>query len=463
MSEVTTAPLIQLVSSELNVRKTDCDLEIKALAEDIHAHGLKQNLVVVPSEDHPGKLEVVAGGRRHRALQILMHDFRLAPEWPVPVLIEERAQGRETSLSENLTKIAMNPADEFEAFATIVAEAEGTQEERIRHCAKRFGTTEKHVEQRLRLADLAPPILEALRAGDLSLDAAKAYATYSDHTLQLAVFDAETKRSWGTKHEPKAIRDALKSKTYPAKIAQAVYVGHLAYLAAGGRIERELFMGADEDDKLLDPAIVDRLAREKAAGEIAVRVKQDGFASGLLTVGFVLYPNWPKAPAGFSRAYGRAIPDMSKKEKTKAIGVYSLKSDGSELECVGCFEPIAAPTVGAASSGSEYARQQAAQRLENRVVFRAAQLALAAIDPGTLLTKLRWPEENFYGLDRDEEDEDIFYVDVQLRVTRAELDAMRAAAEEKLAADIAADEAAAAEEQQARAAAADASIEPTDG
>ena len=61
--------LNNLVSSPRNVRKQDRKADIDALAASIAAHGLLQNLCVVPTEGD--KYEVDAGGRRLAALKQL--------------------------------------------------------------------------------------------------------------------------------------------------------------------------------------------------------------------------------------------------------------------------------------------------------------------------------------------------------------------------------------------------------
>ena len=114
-----TVSLNKLVISPRNVRKTNGEEDIAGLAESIKSKGLLQNLVVSPASD--GKLfEVDAGGRRLRALQLLASRKDLPKNWPVPVKVIAPDAATESSLAENLQKIAMNPADEVEAFATIV-------------------------------------------------------------------------------------------------------------------------------------------------------------------------------------------------------------------------------------------------------------------------------------------------------------------------------------------------------
>ena len=55
--------------------------------------------------------------------------------------------------------------------------------------ARRFGLTVRFVEGRLRLAGLAPVVFEALGAGEITLDVAKAYAATPDQERQAFVFE----------------------------------------------------------------------------------------------------------------------------------------------------------------------------------------------------------------------------------------------------------------------------------
>ena len=69
MTDTTTIPLSLLVHGKDNVRRTGRSENIGELAASILAHGLRQNLNVRPIEG--GRFEIVAGGRRLRALKQL--------------------------------------------------------------------------------------------------------------------------------------------------------------------------------------------------------------------------------------------------------------------------------------------------------------------------------------------------------------------------------------------------------
>jgi ParB/RepB/Spo0J family partition protein len=179
-------PLNKLVPSPRNVRRAaeeQADLELKA---DIEARGLLQNLVVTSVTKPKGSFAVEAGGRRLRALQLLAEEGKIENTHEVCCLVIEGgpAAAQEASLAENFQRLSMNPADECLAFQQLIEQ--GSDVEGI---ARRFGLTARFVEGRLRLASLAPIVFEALGAGEISLEIAKAYAATPDHERQEYVFN----------------------------------------------------------------------------------------------------------------------------------------------------------------------------------------------------------------------------------------------------------------------------------
>ncbi|QGN54086.1 ParB/RepB/Spo0J family partition protein [Novosphingobium sp. Gsoil 351] len=252
--------LANLTISQRNVRRVSDEAADAQLAADIAARGLLNNLVVTPSRPK-GMFAVEAGGRRLRALHKLQFDGVLPVDHKVACLVlsTDAAAATEASLAENFHRLAMNPADECLAFGTLIeqgADVEGV--------ARRFGLTVRFVEGRLRLANLALVVFEALGAGEITLDAAKAYAATSDQERQAYVFD-QLNNSWGGAH-PDSIRRMMVNATVPANDRRFRFVGEEVYVAAGGRIERDLF--EDESQaRLLDIAILERLAIEKLEAE----------------------------------------------------------------------------------------------------------------------------------------------------------------------------------------------------
>ena len=239
-SKIRYIALNQLVLSPTNVRKTPATAaEDAALEASIRAHGIKQNLIVHPTPiDNKGLYEVDAGGRRLKILQKLAAEGVIDADYPVPCKIESADDARETSLVENTIRAAMHPADEFVAMAELI---DGGMT--IEDVAKRFGTSERHVKQRLRLGKLAPELLDAYRAGDISLDIVTAFTLGADHQAQRAVWNQLKDNSYIQSHTVKRL---LTEKAVPLNSDLGLFVGREAYKAAGGTINEDLFSGDDE-------------------------------------------------------------------------------------------------------------------------------------------------------------------------------------------------------------------------
>lgn len=265
-------PLNKLAPSPRNVRRTSdeqADLQLKA---DIAARGLLQNLVIAPAKKPRGSFTVEAGGRRLRALKALVEDGKLDAAHEVPCLVVGGgvADARQASLAENFQRLAMNPADECLAFGQLIEQGAD-----IEGIARRFGLTVRFVEGRLRLSALAPAVFEALGAGEITLDVAKAYAATPDRERQAWVFE-QLQGSYSGNH-PDSIRRMMTQATASAADRRALLVGEEAYVTASGRIERDLF--SDETgDRWLDLPLLERLASEKMEALAAEKAAETGLA-----------------------------------------------------------------------------------------------------------------------------------------------------------------------------------------
>lgn len=448
MTAITTLPLCALTLSTLNVRHTERDADVASLAEDIAARGLKQNLVVIPAhfstaeigegENYGDRFEVIAGGRRFQAMQLLVADGRLPHDHPVPVLVEARDEASETSLSENLHRVAMNPADEFAAFDTVVKgqlHLGSDQDAAVLYTARRFGVTVKHVEGRLRLASLVPEILQALRENVIGLESAKAYAGSADHDLQRKVFAAQAKSNWKP-HDPATVRQELRGQTFALDHPLMKFVGLDQYRAEGGRTEVELFMGTEGEERALDMKLLEKLARAKAEPLVAPQAKADGFKSGLLANGYGHSARPPKAPDGMvQHQYWQT--KLSASAKKKAIGVYAVDRDGSGLAEVAIFKPE--PKTKATNSNDDWETRQAAHRRESAIIRRAARLAIGKFAGTPLEGRAFWPEYFAQPVEEDLRIEGHSLVTVQIRVPDSEIEARRAEAEAAYDAELAAE------------------------
>ncbi len=246
-----TVKLAKLKRSDKNVRTTP-PKNIEAMAASIRARGIMQNLLVTAARPK-GMFEIIAGDRRYLGAMMLAEAGEIdAAQYDVPVKVisGDEADLREVSLTENFQREAMTPAEECVAFQHFL-KADGD----IEAVARRFGQTRRFIEGRLRLANLAPPIFEALSEGRISLDLAKAYGSTEDVAKQERVFQQYGHNSYVNAD---SIRRAIANDSMKATDPVAVLVGADAYVAAGGRIERELF--SEDGDRWTDPELAQTLA-----------------------------------------------------------------------------------------------------------------------------------------------------------------------------------------------------------
>lgn len=247
---VTLIPLSRLRPSSLNVRRMAPDRQgLAQLAASIRSVGLLQSLVVTPEGDGYG---VVAGARRLQAMQKLVKGRKLQADHPVPCRVVTREQATEISLSENVHREAMHPADEYEAWAKLADEGMS-----IEDIAARHGVKPDVVKRRLLLARVSPKVMRLFREGKLKLDQVMAFTLTDDHGAQDALLAGRD--YYPSAHE---IRRVLAERMVSASDARARFVGEAAYLAAGGTLKRDLF---DErgGTYFLDVDVLNRLVTQK--------------------------------------------------------------------------------------------------------------------------------------------------------------------------------------------------------
>ncbi|RWJ43128.1 ParB/RepB/Spo0J family partition protein [Mesorhizobium sp.] len=263
-------PFNKLMLSQSNVRRIKRGETIEDLAASIGRRGLLQSLNVRPVLDgegnETGMFEVPAGGRRYRALELLVKQKRMAKTQPVPCVITDAHSEvpiEEDSLAENFQREDLHPLDMFRAFQTL--HDQGASYEEI---AARFFVSATFVQQRLRLAKVSPKLLEVYEQEGMKLEQLMAFTVTDDHARQEQVWEA-LEHSWSK--EPHQIRRMLTETTVRATDRRALFVGVDAYVEAGGIVLRDLFE-ADNGGWLQDPALLDRLVGDKiksAADEIA--------------------------------------------------------------------------------------------------------------------------------------------------------------------------------------------------
>lgn len=245
--------LNKLIVSPLNVRKYRTDEGSDEMQASLLAHGVLENLIVYATDKQ--KFAVAAGERRRLALKALAKAKKISPSFPVPCLVRPEGEAIELSLAENVLRVAMHPADQFDAFAAMIDEGKTTED-----IAARFGVPPQIITRRLKLSRVSPVIMAAYRADDMNLEAVMAFTITDNHAEQERVFSEIQSR-----HNSFTRRDILQMLTHDkvrTTDRRFKFVGEDAYIAAGGQITRDLF-DAEGEGYATDSALLDRLALEK--------------------------------------------------------------------------------------------------------------------------------------------------------------------------------------------------------
>lgn len=255
--------LADLYLSDMNPRQEADPEGIALLADSIAMIGLIQPIAGFRNPD--GKVGIVAGGRRWRAIKLAIErDPDLPMRRPELSLIPTRlapdeGTARSWAAVENSAREDLHPADEVRAFGRM---HEGGAS--VATIARTFGTTEVKVYRRLALAALPAVILDAYKAGEITYGTAAAFTIAQDETLALTVL-SQIKGRDVSEHR---VRQMLQPEAVSQSDRRALFVGIDAYVEAGGKRTADLFTDAVFIE---DPALLDRLFAEKleaAAAEL---------------------------------------------------------------------------------------------------------------------------------------------------------------------------------------------------
>ncbi|ENN85554.1 ParB domain protein nuclease [Rhizobium freirei PRF 81] len=281
-------PFNKLVLSQQNVRKTKAGVSIEELADDIAHRGLMTSLNVRAEVDGDGNetgiYRIPAGGRRYRALELLVNQKKLSKTADIPCIVSKGDTLEvEDSLAENVTRVDLHPLDEFRAIMAL--REQGLDEEEI---AARFHISVATVKQRMRLASVSPRLLEIYAHDEMKLSQVMAFTISNDHVRQEQIWDSILRS-----HNQDAyyIRRILTETAVRVSDRRAVYVGIDVYEAAGGVVMRDLFE-QDNGGWLQDPALLEQLVLEKLTADAETLKAEEG---------------WKWVEAAFDFPYGHTL------------------------------------------------------------------------------------------------------------------------------------------------------------
>ena len=251
----------------------------------------------------------------------MQEEGKLPGDHAVPCQVVTDEHALEMSLAENTVRLAMHPADEFEAFARLIDGGDSVEQ-----IAERFGVTARHVEQRLRLGKVAPELLEAYRAEKLTLECLMAFTITDDREKQLQVYRGAAGMAAS---DPRTSGQMLTDEMAEATSKLARFVGLDAYHAAGGVSRADLF---GDQVYLENPDLLHQLAADKLDG-----VRQELEAEGWKWVEVSPDRDWnviqrlrPDLPAAGGRAAGAARPQRRRPKPSWKTSTQSLEDTESD-------------------------------------------------------------------------------------------------------------------------------------
>ncbi|ELJ4792791.1 ParB/RepB/Spo0J family partition protein [Salmonella enterica] len=247
-------PLSALVKSPQNVRIVPYSAEsVRELADSIKGIGLLQNLVVHALPD--SLYGVAAGGRRLAAMNLLVTENTITPDWPVRVKVVPDDLATAASLTENGQHLEMHPAEQIAGFRAMAAEGKTPAQ-----TGDLLGYSPRHVQRMLKLAGLAPVILEALAADKITTEHCQALALEDNPDRQVQVYEAACRESWNNKPEVRVIRNLITESEVPTlNNSKYTFVGEKAF--SGDEIRADLF--SDEQGGFVDRLALDTALLEK--------------------------------------------------------------------------------------------------------------------------------------------------------------------------------------------------------
>ena len=316
----TVIPFNRLRRSERNARRTGRNSAsyragIVSLAASILStheqtgQGLLQNLVVHVNGEF---FDVAAGGRRFDAITLLVEQGKFPDDYPTASLVIGADAVTAASLTENFSREAMHPADEFDAFKELTEQ--GWTIDRI---ADSFGVTTLVVERRLKLRAAAPALIEEYRVGELTTEQLISLCATDDHDRQTMVWNRVRDQHWN--NDPAALRRAvIETEVDASKDTRVAFIGGVeVYEQAGGGVRRDLFAEDGQGTLLSDGALLDVLVEAKLQ-DLGEQVRAEGW--GWIEV-------WPKFDYTQFDRLGRAPKKLADLSAESAAQLEALEKE----------------------------------------------------------------------------------------------------------------------------------------
>ncbi len=180
----------------------------------------------------------------------------LPADWPVRVKIIPQELATAASMTENGHRRDMHPAEQIAGFRAMAQEGKTPAQ-----TGDLLGYSPRHVQRMLKLADLAPVILDALAEDRITTEHCQALALENGTARQVQVFEAACQSGWGGKPDVRVIRNLItESEVAVAGNSKFRFVGADAF--SPDELRTDLFSddeGGYVDCVALDAALLEKL------------------------------------------------------------------------------------------------------------------------------------------------------------------------------------------------------------
>lgn len=217
-------PFDKLVLSQSNVRRIKAGIPVEELAKYIARRELLRSLsvrsVLTEHEPETGKFEIPASGRRFQALSLIVKQERLPKKTPIPCTVQDARStilAEDDSLAKDMQRAALHLLDQFQAFVALRDNGQGDEE-----ITATFFVTLQVVKQHLKLAAVAPALLEFSAEVAMTLAQSMAFTANPEHERQIQAWKP-IKPSWNK--EPYQLRCMLTETSVRATDRRAVFTG----------------------------------------------------------------------------------------------------------------------------------------------------------------------------------------------------------------------------------------------
>jgi ParB family chromosome partitioning protein len=240
-------PFRDIAIAPENVRAREgADAAIPRLADTIAAVGILVPLLVrAGGPKDPKPILALDGRRRLLALELLVASGTIADDYPVPVIYPARGAQLAATVVANDERVAIHVADVILAIGKLRKRRYDTAA-----IAAALAYSEVEIRRLGALAELESRAIEALRCGKITLRQARLLARLPDKKVQRDFAD-QAMGGYFAEHQ---VREILSGARVDAEDPRFALVGLKRYIAAGGRIESDLF--GEMADTLGDPQIL---------------------------------------------------------------------------------------------------------------------------------------------------------------------------------------------------------------